>query len=87
MNASNPTKIHVIIGGKRVEKHAGQCRHRSATFDLVACPTCTGTVRAKVYRCSIHGKATDFTRPFPNVQRCAACTSFQPDTSVPPRPS
>ena len=54
------------------------CTHRGTDHRLQKCPSCKGSVNAKVHPCTVHGECTLFSKPIEGVMRCPC-----PDQEVP----
>lgn len=52
------------------------CRHRGSESRRVECPTCSGTVRIKVFACSLKGECT-LGQPVDGIPCCATCEEFE----------
>jgi hypothetical protein len=49
------------------------CAYRGPQIGTEQCTTCGGNVMAKVTACSIHGRATLFSKPIDGVVACMQC--------------
>lgn len=59
--------------------HSTDCLHRGEQIDDVQCPTCQGVVMAKVVACTVHGRASLFTKPIDGVRMCGGCPDRKPE--------
>lgn len=49
------------------------CRHRSAPIGVEQCPGCRGTVKVKVFDCTLLGVRCALSGKIPGVTDCGAC--------------
>lgn len=52
------------------------CAHKGPEIRQQVCPTCTGSVRLKVFACAEHGECTAI-KALEDVQGCAMCGDYQ----------
>jgi len=53
------------------------CRHRGTEQGQADCPSCRGTVRVKVFACTLHASCT-LARVVPGHACCESCKDYQP---------
>lgn len=56
--------------------NAHRCVHLGGLLRTQQCPTCSGTVKVKVFACTIHGEC-ELANKLKDVRRCGTCDDFQ----------
>ncbi len=55
------------------------CVRRGPFLKMVECPSCTGNVQLKVFKCSVHGQCAIGKVPDPSVKSCSNCPDRRTD--------
>ena len=62
------------------------CPHQGAILRGQQCPSCRGSVTAKILACNLHGECTLFSHPIPGVRQCNSCPDNpEPKAVIPGR--
>lgn len=78
---TNPTPhdAHQIFASPCVKRRLavmGPCVHLGNQLRTEQCPTCSGSVKVKVFACALHGEC-ELANKLPDVKRCGSCGDFQ----------
>jgi predicted GH43/DUF377 family glycosyl hydrolase len=78
--ASRDARYAQLWGGPPApERPRGPCEHLGEpTGETVACGTCRGGVKLKLFACAVHGRCTLGKTAAPNVATCEGCGDYRP---------